>query len=1126
MAVIKCKMCGGDLVVEQASTVAECEYCGSMQTLPKVNDEVIQNLFNRANNLRLKCEFDKAEQIYEKILQQNDNEPEAHWGIILCKYGIEYVEDPKTFKRIPTCHRTSYDAVTTDADYLAAIENADVVSRGIYEAEAKAIDEIQKNILNIVKNEKPFDVFICYKETDENGKRTVDSTIANDIYHQLTQEGLKVFYAAITLEDKLGQEYEPYIFAALNSAKAMLVIGTKPEYFNAVWVKNEWSRYLKLMKTDRSKLLIPCYKDMDAYDLPEEFAHLQAQDMSKIGFINDVVRGIKKVIVKDEPKTETVVKQTIVTEGNTNTAPLLKRAFMFLEDGDWKSADEYCEKVLDLDPECAEAYLGKLLAEMKICHREDLKNENSSFEDNPYYKKAMRFGDAALKNELQGYIEFIAEKRNRRIKEEVERKREKQYTEALTIMKSAKTEADFRNAAIKFNELTEYKNSKELHQECLDKAQEARKEAFYIAGVTAMKSAKTEEEFKAAAKKFEDIHDHCYKDSQSLHEKCIKKAEEARKDAIYITAKGEVDKNKSQAMLKAATLFTSIKGWKDAEMLARECEKKAEELAIVEEQARLAQERINAQKKKEEEKRKKRNKIIIVAVGSILTIALIVYLLCVNYFIPNSKYNDAIDLMNNGEYESAIAVFEGILDYKDSDSKITECKTAILENKYQDGISLFNNGEYEKAIKVFEGISSYRDSQKQIERCKDAILDRDYQAALQLLSNKEYQAAHDAFVALGDYSDSEEMAKESMYQYGLSYWNEKNYEDSNPIFESLGNYKDSKDKIHKHEYDSKITLEPACETEGTTQYNCKSCSHSYTEPIAATGHTYSQEITTKPTCEGEGTKTLTCDCGHITTASIAPTGHDYSSKITIAPTCDKPGVKTLTCKCGKSYTETISATGHDYSSKITNAPTCDKPGVKTLTCKCGKSHTETISAKGHSFVEATCEKAKYCKTCNKTEGSALGHDWEHQHYGFYDIPTCTRCDTDINDTISVSTNCPITLNYDSTKFNVTGISYQVKTKGNNPQRLFITLEGVVTDFEDYGPDHGFYGVWVSFKLYSGEGVLLKTVKAESGLSGNGHYIAFDYNTGKFGTTSTFIMGPWDIPENVSTFRLVISEFGV
>ena len=69
-----------------------------------------------------------------------------------------------------------------------------------------------------------------------------------------------MFFSRITLEDKLGQQYEPYIFAALNSAKVMLVIGSKREYFDAVWVKNEWSRFLALMKKDRSKLLIPCYR--------------------------------------------------------------------------------------------------------------------------------------------------------------------------------------------------------------------------------------------------------------------------------------------------------------------------------------------------------------------------------------------------------------------------------------------------------------------------------------------------------------------------------------------------------------------------------------------------------------------------------------------------------------------------------------------------------------------------------------------------------------------------------------------------------------------------------------------------------------------------------------------------
>ena len=394
MAAFKCKMCGGTIELEPGASIGICDSCGTKQTLPKTTDNAIANMYNRANNLRLKCEFDKAAALYEKIVELDDSQAEAHWGIVLCKYGIEYVDDPATGKKVPTCHRTLFEAVTADADYQAAIDYSDAAQQNMYETEARIIDRIQKGILSVVKKEKPFDVFICYKETDENGKRTQDSVIANDIYYQLTQEGFKVFYAAITLEDKLGQEYEPYIFAALNSAKVMLVIGTSPLYYNSVWVRNEWSRYLKLMKADRSKLLIPCYRDMDAYELPEEFAHLQAQDMSKIGFINDVVRGIKKVIGRDETPADTAaIAAPLKSSAHNDISALLKRIELFLEDGDFKKADDFCEKVLNIDPECAKAYIDKLLIEYKCSSKDELLNQSKKIEDSLNYAKVLRFGN-------------------------------------------------------------------------------------------------------------------------------------------------------------------------------------------------------------------------------------------------------------------------------------------------------------------------------------------------------------------------------------------------------------------------------------------------------------------------------------------------------------------------------------------------------------------------------------------------------------------------------------------------------------------------------------------------------------------------------------------------------------
>ena len=234
MAIIKCKMCGGDLNILEDASTAECEYCGSVQTVPKVDDEKKLTLFARANRLRLACEFDKAAGVYEAIVADFPEEAEAYWGLVLCKYGIEYVDDPATGKKIPTCHRSSFDSVMEDSDLEQVLENADSIARKVYREEAKAIEEIRKGIIAVSANEEPYDIFICYKETAENGERTLDSVLAQDVYDALTDKGYRVFFSRISLEDKLGVEYEPYIFAALNSAKIMLAFGTDYEYFNAV----------------------------------------------------------------------------------------------------------------------------------------------------------------------------------------------------------------------------------------------------------------------------------------------------------------------------------------------------------------------------------------------------------------------------------------------------------------------------------------------------------------------------------------------------------------------------------------------------------------------------------------------------------------------------------------------------------------------------------------------------------------------------------------------------------------------------------------------------------------------------------------------------------------------------
>ena len=625
MSIFKCKMCGGTLEINN-ETVAVCEYCGTKQTLPRLDDDRKMNLYDRANHFRRNNEFDKAMSIYEQILSEDNTDAEAYWSLVLCRYGIEYVEDPASHKRIPTVNRAQFTSIFADADYKLALEYADGYQKEVYEEEAKAIDEIQKGILAISQKEDPFDVFICYKETDQNGRRTPDSVLANDLYHELTEEGYKVFFSRITLEDKLGSAYEPYIFAALNSAKVMVVLGTKPEYFNAAWVKNEWSRYLALIKGGAKKMLIPAYKDMDPYDLPEEFSHLQAQDMSKLGFMQDLIRGVKKIASASGSGSS--VQAPVVSSSTGNISPLLKRAFMFLEDGDWESADEYCEKVLDSDPENANAYLGKLMAEMRVRKQEDLSKCSEPFDDNNSYKKAIRFGEEQLTATLNNYVTYIKER----------------------------------------NEMERLKG-------------------IYHKAYDAMQYADTEEVFKSAAKLFQGISG--YRDADKMAERCLENAETIRKDNIYSIAWGNRNSQNIGQLESAVKLFESIPGWKDADEQAVAFRRKIEEVKAQEEAERIEKERKAEEQRLERErraelarieaeKRAKRKKIAIITTIIVVIVGLTIGVLLKLVIIPNVQYNKAMKALDEQDYKTACGIFADLNDFKESRAKLAEGQYHLL----------------------------------------------------------------------------------------------------------------------------------------------------------------------------------------------------------------------------------------------------------------------------------------------------------------------------------------------------------------------------------------------------------------------------------------------------------------
>ena len=271
-------------------------------------------------------------------------------------------------------------------------------------------------------------------------------------------------------------------------------------------------------------MLIPAYRDMDPYDLPEEFSHLQAQDMSKLGFMQDLIRGIKKIAQADEPKA-TVKETVVVGANNAATAPLLERVFLFLEDGKWQDANNYCEKVLDIDPKNAEAYLGKLMAELQVTNRKKLADCAEPFDGRDNYSKVLRFGDEALEKEMRGYITHINERNeNTRLT--------RIYNGAVNAMNAAA----YKSAADTFKSISGFKDADALAEQCLDKAEICRKDAVYASAKSKMIGEKAAS-YEEAIGIFKTISG--WRDADEQIYACQKKIEE-------IKAKEEADRLEAQ----------------------------------------------------------------------------------------------------------------------------------------------------------------------------------------------------------------------------------------------------------------------------------------------------------------------------------------------------------------------------------------------------------------------------------------------------------------------------------------------------------------------------------------------------------------------------------------------------
>ena len=234
-------------------------------------EELVQT-YHQAENYQHDRAFDKAEKYYRQVLIKGGEDAEVYWRLLMCHYCLSYQKDDEG-RQIPIILNPDLTDPAEMSIRSELTQHLTDQNRRHYQKQLEKIDRILDKY-RLLKDQIRYDVFISVKQ-NKDGHYTSDSDVAADLYDFLTDQGMRVFNSRRSTIPA-GQEYEPYIISALMSAKAMIVVGTSPENMNSQWVKNEWSRFQWLQRSEKEKTgktdrILICYlaKGMQAKEIPK-----------------------------------------------------------------------------------------------------------------------------------------------------------------------------------------------------------------------------------------------------------------------------------------------------------------------------------------------------------------------------------------------------------------------------------------------------------------------------------------------------------------------------------------------------------------------------------------------------------------------------------------------------------------------------------------------------------------------------------------------------------------------------------------------------------------------------------------------------------------------------------------
>lgn len=136
------------------------------------------------------------------------------------------------------------------------------------------------------------EVYICYTESDAQGRRTKDSIIAEELYQKLESKKIHTFYERRSAPALIGDDLQAANYQAVYHAKIILIVGTSAVHFERLVSKHN--------KDFGDKTVIPVYTDIHPEDLPPKLNRVQALNLSSIGADADLLNGILRLLGREK----------------------------------------------------------------------------------------------------------------------------------------------------------------------------------------------------------------------------------------------------------------------------------------------------------------------------------------------------------------------------------------------------------------------------------------------------------------------------------------------------------------------------------------------------------------------------------------------------------------------------------------------------------------------------------------------------------------------------------------------------------------------------------------------------------------------------------------------------------